>query len=408
MAPCDDVIVIGGGAAGLICAGVAASRGRRVILLERMHRPALKLGITGKGRCNLTNNCTRDEFLAGVRTNPRFIYSALSAFSPQDAMEFFESRGLPLKTERGGRVFPVSDRAADVVRALVGFAKSSGVRMVEERARELILDGDKVLGVRCHSGSERLAESVVIATGGLSYPATGSDGDGYTMAEQAGHRLVPTRASLVGIITGEKWVSHAMGLSLRNITLTLSRGGKAVFGEMGELLFTHFGVSGPLALSASAHITGQPGEYTLGIDLKPALSTGQLDERILRDFGERTNRDFINAMDKLLPRGLIHPMVTLSGINPAAKVHQITRGERIRLGELIKNLPLSVKGLRPVEEAVVTAGGVCVKAIHPGRMESKLVGGLFFAGEVLDLDAYTGGFNLQLAFSTGYLAGQHV
>jgi len=405
-----DVIVVGGGPAGLICAGRAAQRGRRVLLLERSNKPALKLGITGKGRCNLTNNCDRDAFLAAVKTNGRFLYSAFSAFSPQDVIRFFEGLGVPLKTERGGRVFPASDKAGEIVRALVGYARASGVKIKQERATRLLIEDGKIAGVAGQSGQEYRADSVVIATGGLSYPRTGSAGDGYILAEQAGHTIIPTRASLVPIVTREKWPAKAMGLSLKNVTLSLRRQGDArpVFEEMGEMLFAHFGVSGPLVLSASAHITGEASDYFLFIDLKPALTHQQLDARILRDFSKQQNRDFGNSLGGLLPAGLVSPVVLLSGISPTVKVHQVTRQERGRLVDLLKGLTLRVRELRPVEEAVVTAGGVCVKGVHPGRMESRVVSGLYFAGEVLDLDAYTGGFNLQIAFCTGWVVGESI
>jgi len=406
----SGVIVVGAGPAGLICAGTAARRGRRVIVLERMERPALKLGITGKGRCNLTNDCDVESFLSAVKTNGRFLYSAASAFSGRDTMGFFESLGVPLKTERGGRVFPVSDKAADIVRALVSYAKESGAEIIRERAAQLLLGEGAIAGVRCRSRREYHAESVVIATGGMSYPKTGSSGDGYALAEQAGHEIIPPRPSLVPIVTQEDWCAKAMGLSLKNVALTLfnTEGGRVLFQEQGEMLFTHFGVSGPLVLSASAHIKGEPSGYGLSVDLKPALSEKQLDLRILRDFSQRGNRDFSNALDALLPKKLIGPIIKLSGIAPDAKVHQITKEERTRLVTLIKGLTLRVKELRPIEEAVITCGGVSVKQVNPGTMQSKLARGLYFAGEVLDLDAYTGGYNLQIAFSTGYLAGCNV
>ena len=405
-----DLIVIGGGPAGLLCAGRAAELGGRVLLLERGERPARKLGITGKGRCNLTNNCDRADFLAAVKTNGRFLHSAVSAFSPGDAIRFFEGLGVPLKTERGGRVFPASDRAADIVNALIGYAQGRGATIVRERAVGLLLDGEKVVGVAGETGREYRASRLVIATGGLSYPRTGSTGDGYRLAGQAGHTIIPTRPSLVPVVTNESWPAKAMGLSLKNVTLTLQKreGGRPAFTEQGEMLFTHFGVSGPLVLSASAHMKDLPSAYTLSIDLKPALSHEQLDARILRDFAQQQNRDFANSLGGLLPKKLIGPILKLSGIAPQVKVHQITREERARLVDLMKNLTLGVRELRPVEEAVVTAGGVSVREVDPGSMASKLVGGLSFAGEVLDLDAYTGGYNLQIAFSTGFLAGEKV
>lgn len=403
-----DAIVIGGGAAGLLCAGMAAKRGRRVLLLERMERPGRKLLITGKGRCNLTNHCDGDAFLAAVRTNPRFLYSAWAAFPAQAVMEFFEGLGVPLKTERGGRVFPQSDRAVDVVDALTGFVRQNGVDIRFARATGLCLDDGRVTGVETEEGIFS-APNVVIATGGCSYPRTGSTGDGYQLAAQAGHTIIPPRPSLIPIVTAEDWCRDLMGLSLRNCTLRVyGKTSKPIYEELGEMLFTHFGVSGPLVLSASAHMTGALSDYRLEIDLKPGLSHQQLDVRLLRDFAEMTNRDWFNALGGLLPRKLIPVAVKLSGIDGTTKVHQITREQRQRFVALLKALPLTPAGFRPIEEAVVTAGGVKVSEVNPKTMQSKRTEGLFFAGEVLDVDAYTGGYNLQIAFSTGYLAAQQI
>ena len=406
-----DVIVIGGGAAGLMTAGTAALMGSRVLVVEKNERPARKVLITGKGRCNVTNNCTADEFLQHIPQNPRFLYSALSQFSPEDTMAFFEDRGVPLKTERGNRVFPCSDKAADIADALVRYAKESGAHILTGTVRSLVLKDGEVAGATLADGRELYAPAVVIATGGLSYPKTGSTGDGYRLAAQAGHGIVPPGASLVPIETQEPWCRDLMGLSLRNVTLSAykQRQDAPVYKELGEMLFTHFGVSGPLVLSASAHIR-ELGKrsYTLSIDLKPGLSPEQLDARLLRDFAKYQNRDFINSLGDLLPRKLIPVIVSLSGIPYEQKVHQITRPMREKLVSLIKGLPLTVKGFRPVEEAIVTTGGVKVSEVNPKTMESKLTKGLYFAGEVLDVDGYTGGFNLQIAFSTGYAAGMHI
>lgn len=405
-----EVIVVGAGAAGMLCAGVAAGRGKNVLLLEKMERPGTKLLITGKGRCNVTNNCTQDDFLAAVRTNSRFLYSAYAAFSSQDTMSFFERLGVPLRTERGSRVFPQSDRSSDIVQALVRYGKERGVRVKQASAKSLLMESGGVTGVELESGEVVHAGKVVVATGGLSYPRTGSTGDGYRFAQTAGHTLVPTRPSLVPIIAREEWCGEIMGLSLRNCTLRVYRGEgkKPVFEELGEMLFTHFGVSGPLVLSASAHMTGDPCEYRMEIDLKPGLDHKQLDTRLLRDFGKSSNRVFRNALGALLPRRLIPVIVSLSGIDGSAKVHQITKAQRLALVGLLKALPVTPRGLRPIEEAVITSGGVSVKEVNQKTMESRLASGLYFAGEVLDVDAYTGGFNLQIAFSTGYSAGRNV
>lgn len=406
----SSLIVAGGGAAGLFAAGFAAKGGAAVTVLERGTRPARKLLITGKGRCNVTNNCTPEEFLRNVRSNPRFLYGAVSAFSPADAMAFFESLGVPLKTERGGRVFPVSDRAADIAGALSRFAKESGARLeYSVRVADILAEEGTVRGVRLEDGRELPSDAVLLATGGRSYPATGSAGDGWRLAEQLGHTVVPARASLVPVRVKEPWCGELMGLSLRNVTLTLRDArGKALFSELGEMVFTHFGVSGPLVLSASSYMTGKPENYRMEIDLKPGLDLQQLDARLLRDFGETKNRDFVNALDKLLPRKLIPVAVRLSGIPPGRKVNAVTREERRAFAALLKALPVTPAGLLPVEAAVITAGGVAVREIDPRTMESKLVKGLYFAGEVIDVDALTGGYNLQIAWSTAYLAAKGV
>lgn len=403
-----DLLVVGAGAAGLLSAGYAARRGLSVLVLERMERSGRKLMITGKGRCNLTNNCDRDAFLAAVRRNGKFLYSAASAFSPQDVMALLESLGVPLKTERGGRVFPVSDRSVDVVDALVSFAKRSGARIERGRAERLLLKGGRVVGVATDEGANYKAGGVLLATGGKSYPLTGSTGDGYRLAEQAGHTVMPLRPSLIPIVTAEDWCRETMGLSLKNARLKVFQSGKKkpVFDELGEMLFTHFGVSGPLVLSASAHMEKRLEQYRLVIDLKPALSSEQLDARVLRDFEKYRNRDFANALGDLLPRALIPVVAGLTGVE--SRVHQVTKEQRRRLVELIKALPLTPKSFRPLEEAVITSGGVNTGEIDPGTMQSKLAKGLYFAGEIIDVDAYTGGYNLQIAFSTGYLAAQSV
>ena len=385
------VLIIGAGAAGLM-AGIRAAEkdpNRQVLIAERMERPGRKLLITGKGRCNVTNCCTIEEFMPNVLTSPRFLYSSLNALSPYEVMGFFEECGVPLKVERGERVFPVSDH-------------------------EQTDDGQTVRGALTEGGEKILADAVIVATGGKSYPATGSTGDGYQLARQAGHRVTPLRPSLIPLVCKEKYCRDMMGLSLKNVTLRVvdTQSGKEVFSELGEMLFTHFGVSGPLVLSASCHMqpdkNGSLERYRLYIDWKPALSIQQLDARILRDFEQFINKDFINSLGQLLPRKAIQPVAKLSGIPFETKINQITREQRLGLVELIKAMPITPVAFRPIEEAIVTAGGVDVAQINPKTMESKLVSGLYFAGELLDVDGYTGGFNLQIAFSTGYAAGQAV
>lgn len=407
----NRVLVVGGGASGLLAAGIAAREGNRVTLAERNPRPARKLMITGKGRCNVTNHCDLNGLIASVPRNGRFLYSAFSAFSPEDTMEFFESRGVPLKVERGNRVFPESDKASDIVDALVHFARSSGVKLTHSRVTGLQISDSRVTGAICEDGASFAADRIILATGGLSYPLTGSTGDGYRLAEQAGHTVIEPSPSLIPMLAHEGWCSDLQGLSLRNIAVKGIdiRKNKVIYSDFGELLFTHYGLSGPLILSASAHMRNlQDNQYRIEIDLKPALEEKQLDARVLRDFEKYANRDFQNALDDLLPRKLIPVVVRLSGIAPSAKIHQITKEQRLELVQLLKCLRLHITGFRPVEEAVITSGGVSIKEIDPKTMASKRCGGLYFAGEVIDVDAYTGGFNLQIAFSTGYLAGKSV
>lgn len=407
-----DVIVIGAGAAGTVAAGFAARRGLCVALLERNPRLGRKLMITGKGRCNVTNNCDAEGLMRAVRSNGRFLYSALSRFGARDTMDFFEALGVPLKTERGNRVFPESDKAVDIVDALARFVRESGAHLLpEHRCASLLLEDGAVRGVRLADGGELCARSVIVATGGKSYPATGSTGDGYALARQAGHSVTQPTPSLIPIVTNEAWCAELMGLSLRNVTVTLTdaaKKGKPPYSELGEMLFTHFGVSGPLILSASSHMEARRlADYAIHIDLKPALSVEQLDARILRDFSAGLNRSFQNSLSELLPRKLIPVAVRLSGIPGDTRVNQITREQRRAFAMLLKDLTVTPQAFRPIEEAIVTAGGVNVKELDPKTMGSKLAQGLFFAGEVLDVDAYTGGYNLQLAFSTGVLAGEH-
>lgn len=401
-----DLIIIGGGAAGMTAACMAAGRyGKSVLLLERNPRLGRKLLITGKGRCNITNNCDINALIANIPRNPRFLYSAFHNFSPEDAISFFEDLGVPVKTERGNRVFPQSDRAADVANALEREMRRLKVEVRTERVLKLLLDGNHITGVQCESGAEYFSPSVLIATGGKSYPLTGSTGDGYELAKQAGHSIIPPVPSLIPILTEEADVKEMQGLSLKNVTLTVSKEGKPVYSELGEMLFTHFGVSGPLVLSASAHMR-EPDKrlYLMEIDLKPGLTEEQLDKRLLRDFSQNLNRDIVNSLNALLPRKMIPVVLRRSGIPFETKIHEITKAERQSLLHAIKSFSLHPTGFRPIEEAIITSGGVDVKEVNPKTMESKLTKGLFFAGEVLDVDGYTGGFNLQIAFATAHLA----
>ncbi len=401
-------IVVGGGAAGLFCAVSLARRGTECTLIEKNRALGKKLMITGKGRCNVTNNCESGEVMRNIPRNGRFMFGALSRFAPSDTMSFFEEIGVPLKTERGNRVFPVSDRAADIVAALERAAAASGVSVRHEKALELIFDGDRAAGVLTDRG-ERLADAVVIATGGRSYPATGSTGDGYIFAESAGHTVTRLLPSLVPLETEETEPREMMGLSLKNVSLKLVNlvSGKTEYEELGEMLFTHFGISGPLVLSASAHINGRD-KYAVDIDLKPALSYEQLDARILRDFSQTLNRDFVNSLGRLLPSAIIPIIAGRSGIPFETKVNSVTREQRQQLVETIKGYRLNIKGFRPIDEAIITRGGVSVSEISPKTMESKLKKGLYFAGEVIDVDGYTGGFNLQIAFSTAFAAAEAI
>ncbi|MBE6733635.1 MAG: NAD(P)/FAD-dependent oxidoreductase [Ruminococcaceae bacterium] len=402
------IVVIGGGAAGLMAAYRAALSDSTVFLIERNERMARKVMITGKGRCNVTNNSDVDTLMANIPRNARFLYSAFSEFNSADTIRFFEENGVPLKTERGQRVFPQSDKAVDIVDALVNAAKRAGVKFLKGRAVEVIANDNAVHAAKLENNEEIEADAVIIATGGMSYSLTGSTGDGYKMAEMLGHTVTELKPSLVPLVAHEGFCSKLSGLSLKNVTLSLFETGKKkpIFSEMGEMLFTHFGISGPLALSASAHIKNlEKKQYFVKIDLKPALSVEQLDKRILRDFEENANKDFLNSLDALLPKSLIPVVVSLSKIPPHQKINQLSREERFRLVEIIKGLTVNIVDYRPIEEAIITSGGVNVREVNPSTMESKLVSGLYFAGEVLDVDAYTGGFNLQIAFSTGFLAG---
>ncbi len=402
------VVVIGAGAAGLFAAGQAAKAGAEVILIEKNSFPGKKLNITGKGRCNVTNNCTFDELIANVPQNPRFMYSAFSVFSPQDMMVFLESEGVKLKTERGGRVFPVSDRARDVTDALWRFAKRNGVNIKNAKATELIFDDSSVCGVKTAEESI-FCDAVIIATGGVSYPLTGSTGDGLRFALSAGHTISEPKASLVPICAESALCKSAQGLTLKNVVLTaFDSKGKKLFSEQGEMLFTHFGLSGPLVLSASAHMRNfEKEKYHICIDLKPGLSPEKLEDRLLRDIEEKRNKDLNNIMRGLLPARMIPIFLEKSGIDGAVKGNAVTRETRKKLRDTLKSLRIEVDGKRPIDEAIITSGGVNIREINPKTMESKKVSGLFFAGEVLDVDAYTGGFNLQIAWSSAFAAGRY-
>ncbi len=411
MADALPVIVVGGGAAGLMAAGVAARRGYRVTVVERNPRPARKVMITGKGRCNVTNAASVQDCVANVPGNGRFLYSAFSRFSPADTMAFFEAQGVPLKVERGNRVFPVSDKAVDIVDALVGYAKAGGVQFVTGRVTRLLLEEGVCTGVVLEDGRTLFAYAVIVCTGGCSYPGTGSTGDGYDLARQAGHTVIPPRPSLAPLEIAEPWCAELQGLSLKNSGLTVADTvtGKTVYTDFGEMLFTHFGVSGPMILSASAHLREMAaGRYRLFIDLKPALTPEQVDARLVRELEAQKNACLGNALSAVLPRSLIATVLQLAGVAGERKCHGVTKEERRRLGGVLKALPLTVAGFRPIAEAIVTAGGVSTKEIAAATMESKLVSGLYFAGEVIDVDAYTGGFNLQIAFATGVAAGENV
>lgn len=400
------VIVIGAGAAGLIAAGKAAETADKVILIEKNDIVGKKLMITGKGRCNITNSADMEDMIAQYPRNAKFLYSALYTFTNYDIIQIIEQNGVKTKVERGGRVFPVSNKSQDVVRALKKYALKKNVTLKHDTVKSLIIKEGAVKGVKTYHGNI-YGDSVIVCTGGKSYPKTGSTGDGYTLAMQAGHTVIEPKASLIPVITEEKWVRDIMGLSLRNIKITAYNArNKKVFSDFGEMLFTHFGISGPVVLSMSAYLKNIGAEkYRIEIDLKSALTEEQLTARVVRDFEKYNKKHLINSLDDLLPKALIPVIVSLSGIDAHKAVNEITREERSSLVRLLKHFPLTAVGVRPVEEAIVTSGGVKVSEINPSAMESKLVNGLYFAGEVIDVDGYTGGYNLQAAFSTGYLAG---
>ena len=401
-----DGIVIGGGPAGMFAAIVAAEQGDRVLLLEANDRLGKKLLITGKGRCNVTNDCTAQEVLQNIPRNGRFLYSAMEAFPPERIISFFEENGCPLKTERGNRVFPVSDRSASILDCLKNKMRSVGVTVRTERVRNLLTEDTHVTGVQTDK-QKYSASWVILATGGVSYPATGSTGDGYAMAETLGHTIIPAEGSLVPLETEGTGCQEMQGLSLRNVGVKLFNGkGKLLYKDFGELLFTHFGVSGPTVLSASAHLKGE-GCY-MQIDLKPALDEGKLNDRLLRDLEQYKNRTMENALTDLLPRSMIPVILKMANIPADLQANSLKKEQRRTLIALLKAFPAKISGKRPVAEAIITSGGIKVSEIDPKTMQSKLKQGLYFAGEIIDCDAYTGGFNLQIAWSTAYAAGMAV
>lgn len=408
----SKVIVIGGGPAGMMAAYAAAESGHAVTLLEQNEKLGKKLFITGKGRCNLTNASDMEQLFANVVSNRKFLYSAFYSYDNEQVISFFESHGMPTKTERGNRVFPVSDHSSDVIAALSAALRGQHVEvLLHTKVKRLLLEKrdeeKRVTGVELADHTKMHADAVIVATGGISYPSTGATGDGYRMAEESGHKMVSPTPALVPMETKEPWVRDLQGLSLRNVRMSVTRGKKKLYEDFGEMLFTHFGVSGPLVLSASGYIPAKAfdQELSMTIDLKPALDVEQLDHRILREFDEMKNKQFKNSLGHLLPAKMIPVMIALSSIDPDTKVNEISREQRQNLLHLFKNMPLTITGLRDFKEAIITKGGVSVKDINPSTMESKLVQGLYFCGEVLDLDALTGGYNLQIAWSTGHLAG---
>ena len=409
-----NVIVIGGGPAGMIAAGTAAERGHNVKLIEQNKILGKKLLITGKGRCNLTNACDDVETLIqNVPTNGNFLYSAFYTFSNMAVIDFFNKLGVETKVERGNRVFPVSDKSSDVVEALRNYIIKNNVEIINDRVDSILTGNDnsdeksRISGVMCSKRGKISADRVIIATGGMSYQKTGSTGDGYFWAEELGHTITDIRPSLVPVKVKEDWIQDVLGLTLKNISIKVKNSkNKTIYTDFGEMMFAHFGLTGPVILSASAHMKNIKSEhYMIELDLKPGLSEKQLDERILRDFSENLNKDFKKSLNKLMPKKLIDPIIEMSEIDPLKKVNSITKSERTALVKLLKCIKFSVVDFCPIEQAIVTSGGINVKEINPSTMESKIVDGLFFAGEIIDVDAYTGGFNLQIAFSSGFLAG---
>ena len=401
-----EILVAGGGAAGMMAALFAARAGASVTLLERNEKLGKKIYITGKGRCNLTNDCSLEEFLRQVPRNPRFLYGALNRFGPQDMMALMEEAGCPVEVQRGQRVFPRSEKASDVIRALARLMEQAGVRVrLHSRIQSLIVQEGRAAGVVLENGERLEADAVILALGGQSYPMTGSTGDGYALAREAGHHVLPPEAVLSALETVEDWPRALQGLALKNVRLTLRSGRKTLYTELGEMLFTHFGISGPLVLEMSCHLPAELAQAQVTLDLKPGLTPQQLDLRLQRDFAAQPRKQLQNVLPGLLPLRLSALFPDLAGVSGERVCGQITRGEREQLGAALKALPITLRARRPLAEAIVTRGGVDVKEIQPATMESKLLPGLYFAGEMIDVDAHTGGFNLQIAFSTGALAG---
>ena len=402
-----SVLIIGAGAAGLMAAVFAAGAGAEVTVLERNEKPGKKIYLTGKGRCNVTNDCTMEEFLREVPQNPRFLYSALSFFSPEDMKNLLAENGCPTVTQRGRRVFPATEKASDVTRTLVRVAQQRGTRiLLNQRVKRLLIgEAGRVTGVETEEGAQRAADAVILATGGVSYPATGSTGDGYHFAAETGHTVLPAIPSLIGLESKEAWPRELQGLSLKNVRITLKKGKKSLYSEQGEMLFTHFGFSGPLILEASCHLPADIRDCMLELDLKPGLTREQLDARLQRDLEAGSRKQIRNILPGLMPGSLAEIFPSICGLPAELPCNQVTASQREVLVNRMKTLPLDISGRRPIAEAVITRGGVSVKEVNPGTMESKLIPGLYFAGEILDVDAHTGGYNLQIAFSTGALAG---
>lgn len=401
------VAIIGGGPAGMIAAGTAARNGMKVFLIDKNRNLGKKLRITGKGRCNITNNADISDFFSQIPVNHKFLYSALYSFTNEDIIRLIEEQGVKTKVERGGRVFPESDSAHDVADALKRYALVQNVVWIKDEVTKIEAKNGRITGVRLKK-RELECEAVILATGGMSYPLTGSDGSGYRLAEKLGHSIVKPKPSLIPVVTKEKWVSELSGLTLKNVELSAyNKSGKKLYSDFGEMIFTHFGISGPIVLSASAHLKNYEKEkYSLRIDLKPALSEEQLDARIIRDFEKNKKKNLSNGLGELLPKALISVIIRLSGIEPDKEISFVTKEERTKLMNIIKGIPLTFDGFRPLEEAIVTSGGIKVSEINPSTMESKLIEGLYFAGEIIDVDAYTGGYNLQIAWSTAHLAAE--